>query len=120
MSAAWELSGKEIRYVLVPRLVLASREVCKPFSKSTPSSRVQNPKRTRWPSDFLDAKIWRGFTFPSSRKISRGSSFLKRDQVSGAPTAYLGTSQVDVYSCSKPGDWLPMSDEARVRSLLKK
>jgi hypothetical protein len=27
---------------------------------------------------------------------------------------------VDVYTCLKPGDWLPITDEARVRSLLGK
>jgi len=34
-----------------------SRTGMKPFSKSAPSSKVQNPKRTRWSSDFLDAKM---------------------------------------------------------------
>src|SRR6266480_2203415 len=31
-----------------------------------------------------------------------------------------GGYQVAAYTCLKPGDWLPLSDEARVRSLLKK
>jgi hypothetical protein len=58
--------------------------------------------------------------FPKFAKNQQGVFFLKKDQVSGAPTTYMGGSQVDVYTCSKPGDWLPLSDEARIRSLLKK
>ena len=56
---------------------------------------------------------------PKFQKQQQGIFFLKRDQVSGDPTASLGGYQVDVYTCLKPGDWLPMSEEARVRSLLK-
>ena len=58
--------------------------------------------------------------FPKFAKNQQGVFFLKKDQVSGAPTTYMGGSQVDVYTCSKPGDWLPLSDEVRIRSLLKK
>ena len=56
---------------------------------------------------------------PKFEKLQRGIFFLKKDQVSGDPTASLGGYQVDVYICLKPGDWLPLSEEARVRSLLK-
>jgi hypothetical protein len=56
---------------------------------------------------------------PKFEKLQRGIFFLKKDQVSGDPRASLGGYQVDVYTCLKPGDWLPLSDEARVRSLLK-
>jgi len=57
---------------------------------------------------------------PKFQKQQQGIFFLKRDQVSGDPTATLGSEQVYAYTCLKPGDWLPLSDEARVRSLLKK
>ena len=57
---------------------------------------------------------------PKFQKQQQGIFFLKRDQVSGDPTATLGSKQVYAYTCLKPGDWLPLSDEARVRSLLKK
>jgi hypothetical protein len=57
---------------------------------------------------------------PKFEKQQQGIFFLKKDQVSGDPKAKLGGYQVDVYTCLKPGDWLPLSDEARVRSLLKK
>ena len=56
---------------------------------------------------------------PKFQKQQQGIFFLTKDQVSGDPTASLGGYQVDAYTCLKPGDWLPMSDEARVRSLLK-
>jgi hypothetical protein len=56
---------------------------------------------------------------PKFEKLQRGIFFLKKDQVSGDPRTSLGGYQVDVYTCLKPGDWLPLSDEARVRSLLK-
>ena len=60
------------------------------------------------------------FNSPKFQKQQQGIFFLKRDQVSGDPTATLGGGQVYAYTCLKPGDWLPLSDEARVRSLLKK
>jgi len=57
---------------------------------------------------------------PKFEKEQQGIFILKRDQVSGDATASLGGYTVDAYTCLKPGDWLPMIDEARVRSLLKK
>ena len=57
---------------------------------------------------------------PRFEKHQQGIFFLKKDQVSGAPTAELGGSQVDAYTCLRQGDWLPMGEVARVRSLLKK
>jgi hypothetical protein len=68
--------------------------------------------------------------FPESRDVAwasapkfepgqQGIFILKKDQVSGAPTASSGGYKGDVYTCLKPGDWLPMTAEARVRSLLK-
>jgi len=68
--------------------------------------------------------------FPESRDVAwasapkfepgqQGIFILKKDQVSGAPTASSGGYKGDVYTCLKPGDWLPMTEEARVRSLLK-
>ena len=68
--------------------------------------------------------------FPLSRDVAwasalkfepgqQGIFILKKDQVSGAPTASSGGYKGDVYTCLKPGDWLPMTEEARVRSLLK-
>ncbi|HEX4545409.1 MAG TPA: hypothetical protein VH110_03530 [Candidatus Acidoferrum sp.] len=56
---------------------------------------------------------------PKFEKNQRGIFCLNRDQVSGAPTAKLGGNQVNAYTCLGHGDALPMSDEARVRSLLK-
>ena len=56
---------------------------------------------------------------PKFQKQQQGIFFLKKDQVSGDPTASIGGYQVDAYTSLKPGDWLPLSDEARVRSLLK-
>ena len=56
---------------------------------------------------------------PKFQKQQQGIFFLKKDQVSGDPKASLGGYQVDAYTCLKPDDWLPLSDEARVRSLLK-
>jgi hypothetical protein len=56
---------------------------------------------------------------PKFEKLQQGIFFLKKDQVSGDPTASLGGYQVDVYTCLKPGDWLPLSEESHVRALLK-
>lgn len=56
---------------------------------------------------------------PKFQKQQQGIFFLKKDQVSGASTVSLGGYQVDAYTCLKPGDWLPLSDEGRVRSLIK-
>lgn len=55
---------------------------------------------------------------PKFQKQQQGIFFLKRDQVSGDPTSSIGGYKVEVYTCLKSGDWLPLSDEARVRSLL--
>jgi hypothetical protein len=57
---------------------------------------------------------------PEFQKGQQGIFILQKDQVSGDPKASLGGYTVDSYTCLKPGDWLPMTDEARVRSLLKK
>jgi hypothetical protein len=57
---------------------------------------------------------------PRFEKKQQGIFFLKKDEVSGDATASLGGYTVDAYTCLTPGDWLPMSDEGRVRSLLKK
>jgi hypothetical protein len=57
---------------------------------------------------------------PKFEKGEQGIFILKKDEVSGDPTASLGGYKVDVYTCLEPGDWLPITDEARVRSLLGK
>jgi len=57
---------------------------------------------------------------PKFQKQQQGIFFLRKDQISGDPTASLGSYQVDAYTCLKSGDWLPLSEEARVRSLVKK
>jgi hypothetical protein len=68
--------------------------------------------------------------FPLSRDVAwvrapkfeagqQGIFILRRDEVSGASTVSVGGYKADVYTCLKPGDWLPMAEEARVRSLLK-
>ena len=57
---------------------------------------------------------------PKFEKNQEGIFFLTKDDVSGAPTALLEGAEVNAYTCLRPGDWLPKSDQARVRSLLKK
>jgi hypothetical protein len=57
---------------------------------------------------------------PKFEKHEEGIFFLKKDEVSGAPVALLDGTKVNAYTCLRPGDWLPKSEEARVRSLLKK
>lgn len=57
---------------------------------------------------------------PKFEKNQEGIFFLTKDEVSGAPTALLDGTEVNAYTCLRPGDWLPKSDQARVRSLLKK
>jgi len=57
---------------------------------------------------------------PKFEKHQEGIFFLKKDEVSGAPIALLEGTEVNAYTCLRPGDWLPKSDQARVRSLLKK
>lgn len=56
---------------------------------------------------------------PKFKTGQQGIFILQKDEVSGAPTASVGGYKADVYTCLKPGDWLPMTEEARVRSLLK-
>jgi hypothetical protein len=56
---------------------------------------------------------------PKFTKNQQGIFCLNRDQATGVPTTKLGGKQVNVYTCLGHGDSLPMSDEARVRSLLK-
>jgi len=57
---------------------------------------------------------------PKFAKDQKGIFCLNRDKTSGAPTAKMGGKQVNVYTCLGHGDALPLSEEARVRSLLKK
>ncbi len=57
---------------------------------------------------------------PKFEKHQEGIFFLMKDEVSGAPVALLEGTEVNAYTCLRPGDWLPKSDQARVRSLLKK
>ena len=57
---------------------------------------------------------------PRFTKDQKGIFCLNRDKTSGAPTAKVGGKQVNVYTCLGHGDALPLSEEARVRSLLKK
>jgi len=65
--------------------------------------------------------------FPLSRDVAwvsapkfepgqQGIFILQKDEVSGTS---VGGYKADVYTCLKPGDWLPMTEEPRVRSLLK-
>jgi hypothetical protein len=56
---------------------------------------------------------------PKFEKHQEGIFFLKKDEISGAPIALLEGTEVNAYTCLRPGDWLPKSDAARVRSLLK-
>lgn len=57
---------------------------------------------------------------PKFEKHQEGIFFLKRDEVSGAPVALLEGTEVNAYTCLRSGDWLPKSEAARVRSLLRK
>ena len=57
---------------------------------------------------------------PKFEKNQEGIFFLKKDEVSGAPLALLDGTEVNAYTCLRPGDWLPKSEEGRVRSLLKR
>lgn len=56
---------------------------------------------------------------PKFAKNQRAIFCLNRDQATGAPTTKYGGQQVTVYTCLNHGDALPISEEARVRSLLK-
>ena len=55
---------------------------------------------------------------PKFAKNQKGIFCLNRDQSSGAP-ATVGGQKANVYTCLGHGDALPISEEARVRSLLK-
>ena len=68
--------------------------------------------------------------FPQSRDVAwvsapkfepgqQGVFILQKEDVSGAP-ANSGAAKADVYTCLRPGDFVPMTEEPRVRSLLKK
>src|ERR1700741_2497951 len=57
---------------------------------------------------------------PKFEKNQQGIFCLNRDQASAVSSEKVGGRQVSVYTCLGHGDSLPMSDEARVRSLLKK
>jgi hypothetical protein len=57
---------------------------------------------------------------PKFEKHQEGIFFLTKDETSGAPVALLEGTEVNAYTCLRPGDWLPKSEEGRVRSLLKK
>lgn len=56
---------------------------------------------------------------PKFTKNQRGIFCLNRDQSTTAPTGNYGGQQANVYTCLGHGDALPISEEARVRSLLK-
>ena len=56
---------------------------------------------------------------PKFQKNQQGIFCLNRDQTTGIPTTKMGGQQVSVYTCLGHGDSLPMSDEARVRALIK-
>ena len=56
---------------------------------------------------------------PKFAKNQRGIFCLNRDQGTGAPTTKMGGQEGNVYTCLGHGDALPMSEEARVRALLK-
>jgi hypothetical protein len=68
--------------------------------------------------------------FPLSRDVAwvsapkfepgqQGVFILQKEDVSGTP-ATSGATKADVYTCLRPGDFVPMTEEPRVRSLLKK
>jgi hypothetical protein len=56
---------------------------------------------------------------PKFTKNQKGIFCLNRDKATGVPTTKMGGKQVNVYTCLGPWDALPMSEEARVRALLK-
>ncbi len=56
---------------------------------------------------------------PKFTKDQKGIFCLNRDRATGVPTTKLGGKQVNVYTCLGHGDALPMSEEMRVRALLK-
>ncbi|HKW31509.1 MAG TPA: hypothetical protein VJN92_00785 [Candidatus Acidoferrum sp.] len=56
---------------------------------------------------------------PKFAKNQRGIFCLNRDQSTGAPPTTMGGQKVNAYTCLGHGDALPISEESRVRSLLK-
>lgn len=56
---------------------------------------------------------------PRFEKNQKGIFCLNRDKHTGAPITKLGGKDVYVYTCLGHGDALPLSEEARVRALLK-
>jgi hypothetical protein len=56
---------------------------------------------------------------PKFAKNQRGIFCLNRDKSAGASTTSMGGQQANVYTCLGHGDALPISEEARLRSLLK-
>lgn len=56
---------------------------------------------------------------PRFTKNQRGIFCLNRDKTTGAPMTKLGSQETYVYTCLGHGDALPLSEEARVRALLK-
>jgi hypothetical protein len=56
---------------------------------------------------------------PRFEKNQKGIFCLNRDKHTGAPITKLGGKDVYVYTCLGHGDALPLSEEARVRTLLK-
>lgn len=56
---------------------------------------------------------------PKFTKNERAIFCLNRDKSTGAPTTKMGGKYVNVYTCLGHGDALPLSEEARVRTLLK-
>lgn len=56
---------------------------------------------------------------PKFTKNERGIFCLNHDTATGAPMTKVGSKDVNVYTCLGHGDALPLSEEARVRALLK-
>jgi len=56
---------------------------------------------------------------PKFAKNQQGIFCLSPDQTTGAPGMKPGGQKGNVYTCLGHGDSLPMSEEARVRALLK-
>ena len=56
---------------------------------------------------------------PKFEKNQRAIFCLNHDQATGAPATKYGGQQMNVYTCLNHGDALPISEEARVRSLLR-
>ena len=77
---------------------------------------VQNPELViRFPG----SKDVAWFGVPKFRVGQEGTFILRKDQLSGAPTAMLAGAKVDAYSALTDGDVLPKTEAATVRALLK-